>query len=176
MLQLLRSVLTFEDALFQSSSTPSQLRSFNDQYEPAKVLAMSVSKNAQWRSSTKMPDGKTLQSLIRRYPKGNIWYLDDKGYFSSLEQVDALYGDQSVNASPLTPTKAPINLERQREEADVLSNVFKGARQIIFRPLWDAGESKCFFTVFTFCLLTEYRSLVFGLLSMEPIRSPRLYK
>jgi hypothetical protein len=120
----------------------SQVRSFNDQYQPAKILAMSVSENAQWNPSTKTPDGKTLQNLINTYPKGNIWYIDDEGYFSSIEQVDEIYDGQTPTPSGKRRSRPPCDMTSRTAEADLLSRVFENSRQIIFLPLWDAGASK----------------------------------
>jgi len=126
----------------RAGSSPGQVRSFNDQYQPAKILAMSVSENAHWNPSTKAPDGKTLQNLINTYPKGNIWYIDDEGYFSSIEQVDEIYDGQTPTPSGKRRSRPPYDMTRRTAEADLLSRVFENSRQIIFLPLWDAGASK----------------------------------
>jgi hypothetical protein len=110
---------------------------------------MSVSENAQLRKSTHMPNGNTLQSLINRYPKGNIWYVDEEGYFSSIEQVDDLYGEERQSPTERRSVKSRVDLSKQRAEADFLSKVFERARQIIFLPLWDAGGSKCLLSFLT---------------------------
>lgn len=122
--------------------SPGQLRSFNDQYQPAKILSISVSETMQWTPSTRVPDGKTLQSLVNIYPKGNVWYIDDEGYFFSIEQVENVCDGQITSPSGKRRSKTSFDLARQREEADLLSKIFKNARQIIFLPLWDAGGSE----------------------------------
>ena len=91
-----------------------------------------------------MPNGNALQSLIGRYPKGNIWYIDEDGYFSAMEQVDDLYGDECLGPTERRSVKSKIDLSKQRAEADFLSKAFGKARQIIFFPLWDAGGSEFF--------------------------------
>jgi hypothetical protein len=35
-----------------------------------------------------------------------------------------------------------VDATRQRVEANLLARVFKGARQIVFLPLWDVGGSE----------------------------------
>jgi hypothetical protein len=125
----------------RGSISPGQVRTFNAQFQPAKVLAMSVSESCSCSPWPTAPDGKTLQTLISLYPKGNIWYIDDEGFFSSIEQVDALNGEHSITARK---SKVPSDLTRQRGEADMLSKLFYKARQIIFLPLWDAGGSMIF--------------------------------
>lgn len=91
-----------------------------------------------------MPNGNTLQSLISRYPKGNIWYIDEEGYFSSIEQVDNLYEEDCLSPMERRAAKPRVDWSKQRAEADFLSKVFEKARQIIFLPLWDAGGSERF--------------------------------
>jgi hypothetical protein len=72
------------DELHLASST---IRSSADKHKPAKVQSMSASKIATWDPQSRVLDGKTLQTLINSYPNGNVWYIDDEGYFSSLEQM-----------------------------------------------------------------------------------------
>lgn len=50
------------------------IRTSKDKYKPAKILSMSTAKVATWDADAHVLDGKTLQSLINSYPKGNIWY------------------------------------------------------------------------------------------------------
>ncbi len=125
----------------RGSSSPGQTRAFNDQYQPAKILATSVSNAAKRRPSARTLDGKTLQSLIKTYPKGNVWYIDDEGYFSSLEQVDELSLCEEENIISMRGSGPVLDVTRRRAEANLLSKVFEKARQIIFLPLWDAGNS-----------------------------------
>ncbi|KFY34081.1 hypothetical protein V494_07075 [Pseudogymnoascus sp. VKM F-4513 (FW-928)] len=142
------------------STIPSgQVRGFYDEYRPVRVPALSCSKHAYRRS--RALDGKTLQDFIDMYPKGNIWYIDEKGYFSSLDQDETT--GSPTRTTPMEGKKPPYNIgadsTRQAAEAAILSKVFQGARQIIFLPLWDASgnrwHSGCFvwsnnsFPVFT---------------------------
>ncbi|KFY88457.1 hypothetical protein V500_06345 [Pseudogymnoascus sp. VKM F-4518 (FW-2643)] len=142
------------------STIPSgQVRGFYDEYRPVRVPALSCSKHAYRRS--RALDGKTLQDFIDMYPKGNIWYIDEKGYFSSLDQDDNIGSPQRT--TPMEGRRSIYNIgadsTRQAAEATILSKVFQGARQIIFLPLWDASgnrwHSGCFvwsnnsFPVFT---------------------------
>jgi hypothetical protein len=169
--------LTSAGAAARGGSSPGQVRSFNDQYQPAKVLAMSVSENAQWNPSTKAPDGKTLQTLISTYPKGNIWYIDDEGYFSSIEQVDEICDGQVPTPSGKRRSRPPFDMTRQKAEADLLSRVFKNARQIIFLPLWDAGASEYFSVINrTIYAYIRHRPMVRWMLCLESICCTSLYR
>jgi hypothetical protein len=126
----------------KSTVTTGQVRGFYDEYRPVRVPALSCSKHAYRRS--RALDGKTLQEFIDMYPMGNIWYIDEKGYFSSLDQESGANIPQSP--APMDGKRSIYNIgpdnTRQAAEAAILSKVFQGARQIIFLPLWDASGSK----------------------------------
>lgn len=51
------------------------LRTSTDTHKAAKILSVSTAKVATWDSEAHVLDGKTLQSLINSYPKGNVWYV-----------------------------------------------------------------------------------------------------
>ena len=116
-----------------------------------------------------MPSWNVLQNLTARYPKGNIWYVDEEGYFSSIEQVRDFHGEEYKNLMEKGSLKSEVDISKQRAEADLLSKVFEKARQIIFVPLWDAGGSMLASLSFQLHELTEYRSMVFWMLSLESI-------
>ncbi|KAB8297341.1 hypothetical protein EYC80_002688 [Monilinia laxa] len=126
---------------YQRRLSQGTLRTSTDKHKPAKILSMSTAKVATWDSEAHVLDGKTLQSLINSYPKGNVWYIDDNGYFSSLEQVNDRK-HASSNGTNLRPrTSGSFDATKQEAEANMLAKVFHKARQIIFLPLWDsAGE------------------------------------
>jgi hypothetical protein len=65
----------------------SAVRSSVDKHKPAKIQSMSASNIATWDPQSKSLDSKTLQTLINSYPHGNVWYIDDEGFFQSLEQM-----------------------------------------------------------------------------------------
>lgn len=150
----------FEDMDPRMAISPGAVRGYHDENRPARVLAMSASKHSYKRS--KILNGKTLNHFINEYPKGNVWYIDDKGYFSSLDQMEHLSpatGQQGLFGRKKSVDLPTLDLTRQAEEASLLSQVFPKARQIIFLPLWDARgnrwHSGCFvfsnnaFPVFT---------------------------
>jgi len=118
------------------------IRSATDKHKPSKVLAMSAAVTATWDPQSRVLDAKTLQSFINSYPKGNVWYIDDDGYFSSLEQAseteEGLVTSPSGRQQPISSNRS----KKQRSEATMLSGIFHKARQIIFLPLWDAGAGK----------------------------------
>lgn len=128
----------------RGGNSPGQVRSSDDDIRPAKVLAMSAT---TWNPGSNSVDGKTLQSLINAYPKGNVWYIDEKGFFSTLEQVNDIYeiGNRPKSSGRRRSIASKAHLTRQKSEAAMLSKVFHKARQVIFLPIWDLAGSKSTF-------------------------------
>lgn len=115
------------------------IRSSTDKHKASKILAVSSGKGATWNPNSRTLDAKTLQSLIKTYPQGNVWYIDDEGYFSSLEQINEWEQRSGISLCRRSRSISPINMTKKKAEAAILSYIFHGARQIIFLPLWDAG-------------------------------------
>lgn len=107
-----------------------------------KVLAMSVAKDAEWDADVKAIDTQALQDLTKSYPKGNVWYIDKHGYFSSVEQLRKIQQKRTADSGRLVSRAASYDLSAQRAEAAMLSRIFTNARQIIFLPLWDASTDR----------------------------------
>ncbi|CZS95843.1 related to nik-1 protein (Os-1p protein) [Rhynchosporium graminicola] len=128
-----------ENDAFAKKLSRRTTRRASDRYKASKVLAKSTAGSVTWDSDSHILDTKTLQTLVASYPKGNMWYIDDEGYFSSLEQVDKM--GLSKSASP-SGRRASVDITQQRAEANMLSRIFHKARQIIFLPLWDAGGDR----------------------------------
>lgn len=83
----LSPLLSSTDEEFDSRNlSQSAVRSSDDKHKPAKILSMSAAKIAAWDPEATVLDSKTLQAFIKSYPAGNVWYMDQEGYFSSLEQ------------------------------------------------------------------------------------------
>ncbi len=124
--------------------SPGQMRGYDDERRPARVLAMSVAKGSYERSA--MLSTKTLTHFVNEYPKGNIWYIDESGYFSSLDQI-------STNPNPDTGKSgffgrrksvdiATPNATRREEEGILLRLAFPKCRQVIFLPLFDSRQNR----------------------------------
>jgi hypothetical protein len=123
-----------------------------------------------------MLDGKTLQSLLNSYPKGNVWYIDDKGFFSSLDQINDL--ERFDRGSPFGSRRLvpASDVTKQMAEATILSQIFHKARQIIFLPLWDAAGGRIHLLYcLPYVLISAARSVVLGLFCVESIRSSSFY-
>lgn len=123
--------------------SPGRMRGYHDEYRPARVLAVSAAKGSYRRS--KVLNSKTLHHFINVYPKGNVWYIDENGYFSSLDQIDDMSsatGKSGIYGRRKSFETSAFDVNRQMEEAALLSKVFPNARQIIFLPLWDARSSR----------------------------------
>lgn len=111
-----------------------------DKHRAAKILAVSTADAAKLDSDSSVIDTKSLQAMVGSYPKGNVWYIDQEGYFSSLEQVNKLNEMRTSNAP--ASKGSTIDVSKQQAEANVLTAIFRKARQIIFLPLWEAGGGK----------------------------------
>jgi hypothetical protein len=114
-------------------------RSSTDKHKASKILALSSGSTATSCFRSTALDAKTLQSLIKSYPQGNIWYMDDKGYLSCLEPLNEWEQRNGTNPSGSIRSTSPINVTKKQAEIAILSRIFQDARQIIFLPLWDAG-------------------------------------
>lgn len=121
-----------------------QVRRFEDHQEAAGVLASSIGQKIERATAFGSLNRRSLQSLVKYYPNGNVWYIDDGGYFSSLEQTEQ---SRKYNAEAIfigrkkhSRSSSSIKYKRQVAEAKLLSRIFDGARQIIFIPLWDAAR------------------------------------
>lgn len=162
----------------RTAISPGQVRGYHDEFRPAKVLAVSASKNA-YRKSNNL-DGMSLQNFIDVYPKGNVWYINEQGYFSSLDQIEEIYsqpGEANMYEKRASIDTSGVDITRQVSEAALLAKVFHNARQIMFIPLWDARgnrwHSGCFvwsnyaFPVFTMDSELSYLSALTNSVMVE---------
>jgi len=146
------------------NSSARSTRSATDRQKSPRVLACSTANRAFWDSNSTELNSQSLNFLIKSYPKGNIWYIDDEGYFSSLEQISA--SQELAGDSPLGRRRSlsPSNIKKQKEEAAMLSRVFHKSRQILFLPLCDvvAGKSGRYYHDLAsdkYCRSVEFRML-----------------
>lgn len=113
---------------------------FHDQKQGARVLATATGKYSVGKETARPMNQKTLQSLVKSYPKGNVWYIDDEGFFPSLEQMDS--PDPEASLRGRRPLQSKTMFKRQFAEAKLLAQTFSNARQILFIPLWDAAARR----------------------------------
>lgn len=107
---------------------------------PAKVIA--EARSSDDTVDLGRVDSEMVRSLIERYTEGNVWYFDEKGFFTSLEQLEA------SNFSPQLSTSGPFkrqaySQDERDEEAHKISKTFV-CRQLIFLPLWSAETKQWF--------------------------------
>lgn len=120
-----------------------QIRSSANCNRAAEIIAMSTSTEHQPAKPTKkVLDSKTLQTLLNVYPEGNVWYFDEGGYFSSLEQDELLELKNNSGASDRRRFEIKRRLSEENAEATLLREIFEKARQIIFLPMWDAATKR----------------------------------
>ncbi|SLM37381.1 histidine kinase-group i protein [Lasallia pustulata] len=113
-----------------------RVRRSDDQGQAVGTLAASVAKGVNW----KPVDGKTLQSLLNSYPRGNVWYYDEDGYFLSLEQLEQAIPSPAIGPSERQRFVADDEIRWKKAEAQMLLHRFNHTRQLIFIPLWDAVQ------------------------------------
>ena len=130
-----------------SSSDPhpydGQTRSSENRNHAAEIMAISMSPGYQpTQPADNVLDSKTLQTLLNVYPEGNIWYFDEGGYFSSLEQDE----QPEVESKSKTSNRRRVEVKRRTSEeiaeATLLRERFEKARQIVFLPMWDAATKR----------------------------------
>lgn len=89
---------------------------------------------------------KLLSALLRRYPRGKIFAFDEHG---ALESSDSSDTDYDAAASPLPA--AELKAHRLRTRGDLwggrlegasISDIFPGARNVAFVPIWDAKKDR----------------------------------
>ncbi|CAG8950652.1 hypothetical protein HYFRA_00002862 [Hymenoscyphus fraxineus] len=126
------------------------VRSSTDKHKPAKILSMSAAKIAAWDPESTVLDSKTLQTFIKAYPNGNVWYMDEEGYFTSLEQNQCQ--EKGNEPSSRKGSLSPSDATKQAAEAAMLGSIFRKAKQIIFLPLYDASGDRWYAGCFVWSL------------------------
>jgi hypothetical protein len=86
--------------------------------------------------------GRVLHTFLRRYPRGKLWTFDSDGVVSSSDDdiyrlYDRDHGQHSKNSGRLRARSS-----KHKYDATFLSRHFRGVRQLLFIPLWDAGRSR----------------------------------
>lgn len=79
-----------------------------------------------------------LSSLLKRHPRGRVFNFDEHGALQTSESSeDGTRSVRHVISTPKSPkTPAKTRWSRQRQ-AEVLLEMFPGARSICFAPIWD---------------------------------------
>lgn len=98
-----------------------------------------------------------LEALLRRYPRGKIFNFSESGSLSSDESSDGpqnnALGDEAPDPTTIDPTHERGTGRRTRkktrsavlkEDGDVLSQIFPGARSIALLPMWDSHRARWF--------------------------------
>ncbi len=128
-----------------SSKDPNhgQTRSSEKHNPAAEIMSISISREHEPAQPTKkVLDCKTLQSLLNMYPEGNVWYFDEGGYFSSLEQVEQHEMQKESGKSNRRRFDLKRRLSEEIAEVTLLKEKFQEARQIVFLPMWDAASKR----------------------------------
>lgn len=90
------------------------------------------------KKKSRLVSERLLKSLLTRYPQGKLWFFDVDGSNLSAE-------DESPFAKQLPEVVSKSNgLIRKQTETKLLQLTFPGVRQLLFVPLWDAGQTRWF--------------------------------
>ncbi|KAL8719851.1 MAG: hypothetical protein Q9225_003204 [Loekoesia sp. 1 TL-2023] len=84
------------------------------------------------------PEERFIQSLLKHYPRGNVWLFDG---------MDGLTSEEDDTSSPNTVAlgeQGLRRLSRKQVEKETLRKCFPNVYELIFVPLWDAGTSRWF--------------------------------
>ena len=118
---------------------------------PCQILGVSTNEKADTDADDYNPatslghcSEKFLRRLLRRYPKGNIWHVEDlsSGEESDDSIITPIAGHQDELPHLGKQTEKPT-VERTTLAAQ-LATVFPGARAIAFFPLFDTSRGRWF--------------------------------
>ncbi|KAH6688425.1 hypothetical protein F5X68DRAFT_190098 [Plectosphaerella plurivora] len=103
---------------------------------------------------------RTLERLLRRYPKGHIFNFDAVGDLESSESSDSSDGEERPDVGPeaassisqrrgsvgFSPTTAKANNDRAKQrrlrEGALIQAAFPQARSVAFVPVWDTKRDR----------------------------------
>ena len=107
-------------------------------------------------TSLKPCDEDFLRKLLRRYPKGNIWHVED---LSSAEDSEETTSSAASDAASDAPDERSRHRASRRKKglgkptlAARLATMFPGACCIAFFPLWDTYRDRWFAGAFAYSL------------------------
>lgn len=115
--------------------------------KPCVILGTAVSKSH--RDSEPTPDNETtmsesvLKHLLRLYPHGHIFNLDDDMVFSAVNSPSAGGELDGSDGFPFTPSRKSESIRSLDDEA-YLRTVFPKARSLVLYPLWDPHRDRWF--------------------------------
>ncbi|TVY82198.1 Hybrid signal transduction histidine kinase B [Lachnellula suecica] len=118
------------------------------------ILGFSTKESSSWnnqdteRQSSFQPiEQSLLTSLVRHYPKGQLFVFDENG--PTLPPHSSAIKDSQATIIPaITEEKRARQQERKIKELQRLLDAFPGSRQIFFVPLYDS-TSGCFIGSFS---------------------------
>jgi hypothetical protein len=110
-------------------------------FQPANVLSFSTtqsSSSSQDDASSaqfQLMDARMIRRLLKKYPTGQLWTFDRSGHEIIVEQEE-----KSTYIS--SDSETPITQRAMSNEGSMLINCFRGARQIIYAPIFDVATSR----------------------------------
>lgn len=134
-----------DDELFDPDQLP-------EPDKPCVLLGTALSKTSGEGDS--MSDGETaamsenvLKHLLRLYPNGHIFNLDDDNSISAVNSPSASGEMEVSDGFPFTVSKKSESMRSLDDEA-YLRTVFPRARSLVLYPLWDPHRDRWFASAF----------------------------
>lgn len=116
--------------------------------KPCALLGSAMAKTV--RESESPPDGQVsmsesvLKHLLRLYPHGQIFNLDDDASLSAVNSPSAGGGDlETSDGFPFMTSRKSESMRSMDDEA-YLRSVFPKARSLVLYPLWDPHRDRWF--------------------------------
>lgn len=154
------------DREHHSASSDSELSATIDPGRTCQILGVSTDERAEhdvddFNPATSLrPCAESfLRKLLRQYPKGHIWHIDElsSGDESEGRSLSSHGGHESPDEGSMTSSVARKKKGRVTSSS-LLSRTFPGARCIAFFPLWDAYKERYFAGAFAYTL-SPFRDL-----------------
>ncbi|TAQ84111.1 hypothetical protein B7494_g7570 [Chlorociboria aeruginascens] len=86
-------------------------------------------------------DEKSLNTLLRRYPRGKLWTFDSDGTVSSSDEENLMHRGTPTQYDKEISRRILRNSRNESTGKFILRH-FPGVRQLLFVPLWDAARSR----------------------------------
>ncbi|KAJ5495899.1 hypothetical protein N7539_001015 [Penicillium diatomitis] len=138
-------------ALDISPESDSSQSSSTEPAKPAPVLALSTPEVAFGPgvdSQNSIPamnlDEEFLGGLLKRHKRGHIWNFHRDGQLSGSDSEDSTQGSDRRGRVGSHPSQSSRRKSNKERENTCLNRYFPGATQVIFVPLWNAGNSQWF--------------------------------
>jgi hypothetical protein len=142
--RVVRSVQMDSRALNHGAKSQSSYRSQagKDKFQPANVLSFSTSQSSSSSqddassANFQQMDARMIRRLLKKYPNGYLWSFDRSGHEIVVEKEEK---STYISSDSETQTK---QYRPASKEGSMLMNCFRGARQVLYAPIFDIATSR----------------------------------